>query len=155
MSGIYLELVFLDGFLNLGQSIFTFALFGIDAGLLVLKARMFCRRLLYGKEEIRLPAWEDLDSTTRAVSTMFIRHHLATCMEQVLGDHGRWRGVVKGRELVTWLVDRGLTHSRQDGEVFGRHLLRGRVIRHVENHLDFYDNHTLYTFKPLEEPTAE
>lgn len=155
MSGIYLELVFLDGFLNLGQSIFTFALFGIDAGQLVMRARMLCRRLLYGKEEIRLPAWEDLDSTTRAVSTMFIRHHLATCMEQVLGDQGRWRGVVGGRELVTWLVDRGLTHSRQDGEVFGRHLLRGRVIRHVENHLDFYDDHFLYTFKPFEEPTAE
>jgi len=155
MSGIYLELVFLDGFLNLGQSIFTFALFGIDAGLLVMRARMLCRRLLYGKEEIRLPAWEDLDTTTRAVSTMFIRHHLATCMEQVLGDHGRWRGVVTGKELVTWLVDRGLTHSRQDGEAFGRHLLRGRVVRHVENHLDFYDDHFLYTFKPLEEPTAE
>ena len=65
MSGIYLELVFLDGFLNLGQSIFTFALFGIDAGDLVMRGRALVRRLLYGKESIRLPAWEDLDSTTR------------------------------------------------------------------------------------------
>ena len=63
--------------------------------------------------------------------------------------------MVAGRELVTWLVDRGLTHSRQDGEAFGRHLLRGRVIRHVEDHLDFYDDRFLYTFKPLEEPTDE
>jgi len=30
MSGIYLELVFLDGFLNLGQSLFTLAIFGIN-----------------------------------------------------------------------------------------------------------------------------
>ncbi len=29
-SGLYLELVFLDGFLNFGQGIFTFALFGLD-----------------------------------------------------------------------------------------------------------------------------
>merc|ERR1719427_2030181 len=43
MSGIYLELVFLDGFLNLGQSIFTFPLFGIDAGELVLRARVVGR----------------------------------------------------------------------------------------------------------------
>ena len=155
MSGIYLELVFLDGFLNLGQSIFTFALFGINAGDLVIRARALGRRLLYGRDGVHLPPWEDLDSTTRAVSTMFIRHHLATCMEQVLGDEGRWRGVVQGRHLVTWLVDRGLTHSRQDGESFGRHLLRGRVIRHVEDHLDFYDDRFLYTFKPLEEPLSE
>lgn len=155
MSGIYLELVFLDGFLNLGQSIFTFALFGINAGDLVIRARALGRRLLYGRDGVHLPPWEDLDSTTRAVSTMFIRHHLATCMEQVLGDEGRWRGVVQGRHLVTWLVDRGLTHSRQDGEAFGRHLLRGRVIRHVEDHLDFYDDRFLYTFRPLEEPVSE
>ena len=155
MSGIYLELVFLDGFLNLGQSIFTFALFGINAGDLVIRARALGRRLLYGRDEVHLPPWEDLDSTTRAVSTMFIRHHLATCMEQVLGDEGRWRGVVQGRHLITWLVDRGLTHSRQDGEAFGRHLLRGRVIRHVEDHLDFYDDRFLYTFRPLEEPVSE
>ena len=155
MSGIYLELVFLDGFLNLGQSIFTFALFGINAGDLVIRARALGRRLLYGRDGVHLPPWEDLDSTTRAVSTMFIRHHLAACMEQVLGDEGRWRGVVQGRHLVTWLVDRGLTHSRQDGEAFGRHLLRGRVIRHVEDHLDFYDDRFLYTFRPLEEPVSE
>ena len=155
MSGIYLELVFLDGFLNLGQSIFTFALFGINAGDLVIRARALGRRLLYGRDGVHLPPWEDLDSTTRAVSTMFIRHHLATCMEQVLGDEGRWRGVVQGRHLITWLVDRGLTHSRQDGEAFGRHLLRGRVIRHVEDHLDFYDDRFLYTFRPLEEPVSE
>jgi hypothetical protein len=30
MSGVYLELVFLDGFLNFGQGIFSFALFGLD-----------------------------------------------------------------------------------------------------------------------------
>ena len=48
--------------------------------------------------------------------------------------------MVSGRHLISWLVDRGLTHSRQDGGVFGRHLLRGRVIRHVEDHLDFYDD---------------
>ena len=151
MSGIYLELVFLDGFLNLGQSIFTFALFGINAGELVMRARVVGRRLLYGKEGVHLPAWEDLDSTTRAVSTMFIRHHLAPCMEQVLGDQGGYQGVVAGRALVSWLEERGLVHSRQDGEAFGRHLVRGLVVRHVEDHLDFYDDRFLYTFRPVEE----
>jgi hypothetical protein len=30
MSGIYIELVFLDGFLNFGQGLFAFAIFGFE-----------------------------------------------------------------------------------------------------------------------------
>ena len=147
-SGIYLELVFLDGFLNLGQSIFTLALFGINTKGIIIKIRYYCRKMIYGREEIMLPPWEDLDHTTRAVTTMFIKHHLAICMDQVQQDHNRdtWRIVVTGTDLVSWLVERGLVLSRQDGQIFGRHLLRGRVIKHVDDHLDFYDEHYLYTF---------
>ena len=58
-------------------------------------------------------------------------------------------GVVSGQNLISWLLERGLVLSRQDGESFGRHLLRGRVIRHVDNHLDFYDDKYLYTFQPV------
>jgi len=147
-SGIYLELVFFDGFLNLGQSIFTFALFGINTKGLIIKIRYYCRKVIYGREQIMLPPWEDLDHTTRAVTTMFIKHHLAICMDQVQQDHTKeeWRRVVTGTELVSWLVERGLVLSRQDGQIFGRHLLRGRVIKHVDDHLDFYDENYLYTF---------
>jgi len=152
-TGIYLELVFLDGFLNLGQSIFTLALFGVNAKGIVVKVRYYTRKLLYGREQILLPAWEDLEQTTRTVSTMFIKHHVDTCMSQVLTDvtlnMRQYRGVVSGQNLISWLLERGLVLSRQDGESFGRHLLRGRVIRHVDNHLDFYDDKYLYTFQPV------
>eukprot|EP00092_Neocalanus_flemingeri_P013901 GFUD01014996.1.p1 GENE.GFUD01014996.1~~GFUD01014996.1.p1 ORF type:complete len:836 (-),score=188.93 GFUD01014996.1:75-2582(-) len=151
-SGIYLELVFFDGFLNLGQSIFTFALFGVNAKGIIIQVCYYTRKLVYGREQIILPPWEDLDQTTRAVSTMFIKHHLAVCMDQVLHDITLnlrvCRGVVTGSELVAWLVERGLVLSRQDGEAFGRHLLRGRVVRHVDDHLDFYDDQYVYTFQP-------
>ena len=143
-SGIYLELVFLDGFLNLGQSIFTFALFGVNARGIAIRLRRAARRAVYGREELLLPGWEDLDHTTRAVSTMFIKHHLAACMS----DLGGARAGTSGTALVSWLLERGLVLSRQDGQAFGRHLLRGRVIRHVDNHLDFYDDRYLYTFQP-------
>ena len=147
--------MFLDGFLNLGQSIFTLALFGVNAKGIVIKVKYWARKLLYGREQLVLPPWEDLDQTTRAVSTMFIKHHLESCMTQVLHDiqvnMRQQRGVVSGQELVDWLQERGLVMSRQDGEVFGRHLLRGRVIRHVDNHLDFYDDKFVYTFQPVSE----
>ena len=87
---------------------------------------------------------------------MFIKHHLEACMAAVLHDTrgvlGTRVAVVTGRELVTWLQERGLVMSRQDGEAFGRHLVRGRVIRHVDNHVDFYDDKYVYTFTP--EPGA-
>jgi len=157
-SGIYLELVFFDGFLNLGQSIFTFALFGVNAKGIIVQLCYYSRKLLYGREQIVLPPWEDLDQTTRAVCTMFIKHHLTVCMDQVLHDITLnmrvWTGVMTGGELITWLLERGLVLSRQDGEVFGRHLLRGRVIRHVDNHLDFYDENYMYTFQPTEAQTS-
>ena len=106
--------------------------------------------------QIVLPPWEDLDQTTRAVSTMFIKHHLAACMDQALHDLSHnmrlHRGVLTGAELVAWLLERGLVLSRQDGQQFGRHLLRGRVIRHIDNHLDFYDGHYIYTFLPEQRP---
>ena len=53
-----------------------------------------------------------------------------------------------GFELVTWLVEFGLARTRQDAESLGRHLIRGRVIRHVDDHLDFYDGRFVYTFLP-------
>ena len=76
--------------------------------------------------------------------------------EQVLHDiqvnMRQQRGVVTGQELVDWLQERGLVMSRQDGEVFGRHLLRGRVIRHVDNHLDFSEAQDLsHAFRMAEE----
>jgi hypothetical protein len=36
MSGIFVELSFLDASLNFGQSLFVFACFGLDAQLIVL-----------------------------------------------------------------------------------------------------------------------
>ena len=169
-SGIYLELVFLDGFLNLGQSLFTFALFGVNAKGIAIKLKYYARKVFYGRPQVTeccslvpltnhlltiqivLPPWEDLDQTTRAVSTMFIKHHLAVCMDQVLHDitHNmrQHHGVMTGAALVSWLLERGLVLSRQDGQQFGRHLLRGRVIRHIDNHLDFYDGNYIYTFLP-------
>jgi len=158
MSGIYLELVFLDGFLNLGQSIFTLAIFGISAKGIVVNCRRLTRRIVYGREKILLPSWEDLAEEDRNVSTRFIKHHLEICMEELLHDISvglrRHQAAFWGDELTSWLIEYGLAHTRQEAEAFGRHLLRGRVIRHVDDHLDFYDGKYVYTFLPENRRTA-
>lgn len=152
MSGIYLELVFLDGFLNLGQSLFTLALFGINTKGIYLKLRVLLRRIIYRRDKIQLPAWEDLAMEDRSASTIFIKHHVAACMEDILHDINqglrRHLAAFYGTELVSWLLERGLAQTRQEGEMLGRQLLRGRVIRHVDDHIDFYDDKFVYTFLP-------
>lgn len=153
MGGIYLELAFLDGFLNLGQAIVTFGLFGVDTLEVVVRVKKLWRNIIYRQDKMVLPAWEDLDQQTRTMSTVFLKHHVEACMVDTLHDINeglgrRHLGVARGNELVSWLMERGLAHTRQDAESLGRLLLRGRVLRHVDNHLDFYDDKFVYTFRP-------
>ena len=54
----------------------------------------------------------------------------------------------RGSQLVDWLLEVGLVRDRIGGQEYGRHLVKGRVIRHVDSHLDFYDDLFLYTFAP-------
>ena len=58
VSGIYLDLVFLDAFLNLGQAIFILALFG---GIFI-PLCYYTRKLLYEREQIVPHPWKYLVS---------------------------------------------------------------------------------------------
>ncbi len=154
MSGIYLELVFLDGFLNFGQALFSFALFGFDDDYVTLPLRRAYRKLIYGADVLVLPSWEDLEPETKQACEQFLKHHISRCMEALLKDVRvrltTHRAVFRGSELVDWLLEVGLARDRASGVEYGRHLVKGRVIRHVDNHLDLYDDAFLYTFAPAE-----
>ena len=57
-----------------------------------------------------------------------------------------YKAVFRGSELTDWLIEANLVANRQAGVAFGRDLIKGRVLRHVDNYLDFYDDNFLYTF---------
>ena len=86
LSGIYLELVFLDGFLNVGQGLFAFALFGFDADYLTLPIRRRFRKWFYGEDCLNLPPWDELEAETKTQCQQFLRHHIENCMAAVLSD---------------------------------------------------------------------
>jgi hypothetical protein len=180
MTGIYLELVFLDGFLNFGQALFPLALFGFDDNYVALPIRRAYRKLIYGVDSLILPSWEDLGPETKSLCEQFIKHHVSKCMEVVLKDirvrltnhRAVFRCVIifwlaedpifscvflfsRGGELVDWLLEVGLARDRSGGVEYGRSLIKGRVIRHVDNHLDFYDDAFLYTFAPVQRERTE
>ena len=68
LSGIYIELVFLDGFLNFGQGLLTFVIFGLDTKYILIPLKKWFRKLFYGRDSLILPNWEDLGKVSNYVS---------------------------------------------------------------------------------------
>ncbi len=110
---------------------------------------------MYGEGAVKLPAWEELSTETRQTCEQFLTYHSDKCMQDIVRDR-RWRmetyiQVFCGDELVEWLMLVGLSRDRADAIKYGRHLLNGRVIRHIKNLHHFHDQPFFYTFTPIED----
>ncbi|KAL7635357.1 UNVERIFIED_CONTAM: hypothetical protein RMT77_014424 [Armadillidium vulgare] len=151
INGIYVELIFLDILLNFGQGAFTAVIFGLDAKLIFVPILKCWRRVIYGAPTIQLPSHERLSLKTKQTCEQFTNYHMDKCIQEIVKDK-RCRlkqlpNVFAGSELVDWLMLVGLAHDRTDAVKYGRHLLQGRVIRHVENMHHFHDQPLYYTFR--------
>lgn len=63
----------------------------------------------------------------------------------------RWRikiykNVFQGSKFVDWLIELGLARDRVEAVHYARHLIEGRVLRHINDVHHFYDRNFLYTF---------
>jgi hypothetical protein len=63
----------------------------------------------------------------------------------------RWRikvykKVFYGDDFINWLIEVGLARDRTEATQYARHLIDGRVLRHINNVYHFYDKNLLYTF---------
>uniref|UniRef100_A0A182NM57 DEP domain-containing protein n=1 Tax=Anopheles dirus TaxID=7168 RepID=A0A182NM57_9DIPT len=150
MSGIYVELTFLDAFLNFGQSIIVLAVFITDTGELLLPIMKFWRKVWYGANLLQLPIWAELSAETRHICDQFTTHHLEICRKAIAKDI-RWRikvyrRVFYGNAFVDWLLEVGLAKDRTDATHYARRLIDGRVLRHINNVYHFHDRNLLYTF---------
>ncbi|XP_018569986.1 integral membrane protein GPR155 [Anoplophora glabripennis] len=150
MSGIYVELSFLDATLNFGQSIIVFAIFGLDTKEIVLLVLKYWRKLWYGANTLTLPAWHELSPKTKHICDQFVTHHLVNCRNAIAVDK-RWRlkvykNVFSGHTFVDWLVEVGLARDRVEAVHYARHLIEGKVLKHINGVYHFYDRNLLYTF---------
>jgi len=59
-----------------------------------------------------------------------------------------YSNVFCGNDLVDWLILVGLAKDRNDAVKYGKHLLAGRVIRHIKNLHHFHDQSFFYNFAP-------
>ncbi|XP_017861582.1 PREDICTED: integral membrane protein GPR155 isoform X1 [Drosophila arizonae] len=150
MSGIYLELSFLDAFLNFGQGLIVLAVFISDTGELLMPLIKFWRKLWYGANVVSLPHWSTLRPETKQICEQFRNHHLENCKKDIAKDR-RWRirvyrKVFYGSEFVSWLIEVGLSKDRIEAVHYARHLVDGRVLRHINNVYHFEDKQLLYNF---------
>ena len=54
--------------------------------------------------------------------------------------------VFGGHELVEWLMLVGLAHDRNSAVEYGKKLLQGRIIQHIDNLHHFHDQPLFYRF---------
>ena len=52
--------------------------------------------------------------------------------------------------MINWLIRVGLAHDRSEALRYGRHLLDGRIIRHIKGEYHFHDQPYFYKFLPSE-----
>ncbi|KAI5645450.1 membrane transport protein domain-containing protein [Phthorimaea operculella] len=150
-SGTFVEIEFFDIAANYGQALLMFILFGLDPEEIFRPLVRSIKRKLHGGDTVVLPPIEELSFETKHVCDQFITHHLDRCKEAIAKDT-RWRmrvypGVFRGSCLVTWLQSCGLAKDEHEAVLYGRHLLDGRLIAHVNNKHHFSNSPLLYTFK--------
>lgn len=150
-SGVFVEIEFLDIAANYGQALVMFILFGIDPEEVVVPAIRYLKTKWHGTDALTLPEIEDLSFETKHVCDQFITHHFDRCKTAIAKDT-RWRmrtyrNVFRGSCLVRWLLNCGLAKDEAEAVQYGRHLLEGRLIAHVNNAHHFTDSSLLYTFK--------
>ncbi|XP_048753740.2 integral membrane protein GPR155-like isoform X3 [Ostrea edulis] len=155
MSGIYVEMEFLDAVFNYGQGFIILAIFGFDTKYIFLPFIRRWRRFVYGVEVVQIPERVDLDDETIHLCEQFIRYHKDNCAKKIVKDQRynfrEYRDVFTGLELCDWLTKVGLVHDRGEAVKYGRTLLIGRVIAHVKNEHHFHDLPYFYSFLDDEE----
>ncbi|XP_052247243.1 integral membrane protein GPR155-like isoform X2 [Dreissena polymorpha] len=149
-SGIYVEIEFLDGFLNFGQSLIFFAVFGFDTKLMILPCLRKLRKCLYGVEVVHLPAKSEITPEDLHLCEQFEKYHREHCEKSIVRNMKyRFRtydAVFCGSALCNWLIKVGLCQGRSEAISYGRTLVRGRVICHVTSEHDFHDMPYFYRF---------
>ncbi|XP_017760807.1 PREDICTED: integral membrane protein GPR155 [Eufriesea mexicana] len=152
LIGIYAELAFLDVALNFGQSLITFAIFGLDVpglGKLGCWLRKMSRKWRDGRE-LQLPSEDTLSHEVKTIRDQFIRCHLTECRAHISMCRRRLlkvhRSVFTGTDLVNWLLEANIAQTRGEAVQYGRSLLESRVLQHIDGTHHFCDQNLLYTF---------
>lgn len=154
MSGIYIELSFLEAFLNFGQCVLVSACFITDTDEIWRKISKYWTKIRWRSNQCRASRQRaesmSEDARTRYVCDQFIRHHLENCKTAIGSDrfaHSRlYKEAFYGTTLVNWLINVGLATDRRDAINYANYLIEGDILQHINDVKKFYDRDIIYCF---------
>lgn len=175
MSGIYVELSFLEAFLNFGQSVLVSASFITDTDdFWKIIARYWRKLSRFNQNDgtanfstttatttrISDPATATAaaaatvaatqDTKTKIICDQFIRHHLDNCKSAIGSNrfaHCRqYKEAFYGTTFVNWLITVGLATDRRGAVNFANYLIDGGILHHINDVKNFYDRDIIYCF---------
>ncbi|XP_071039312.1 lysosomal cholesterol signaling protein isoform X1 [Parasteatoda tepidariorum] len=150
-SEVMIPLEFFQSSMFIGQGIFYFLIFGIDARTITIKIQNKWRSMCCGQEE-GITDFISSESRTEisAFCSKFTSYYLNQCFQRIARDR-KWidelyENCFWGHQLVDWMIEEGLAQDDVEAEELGQKLLLGGVIQHVTNSYKFYDAPYLYQF---------
>lgn len=167
MSGIYIELAFLEAFLNFGQCMLVSACFITDTDeFWKIIARYWRKVSRFQRDDsatnfpsttnatqptpIGAPAPASNDTKTKIICEQFIRHHLDNCKAAIGSNrfaHCRtYKEAFYGTTFVNWLITVGLATDRRSAVNFANYLIDGGILHHINDVKNFYDRDIIYCF---------
>lgn len=163
MSGIYIELSFLEAFLNFGQVILVSACFITDTDeFWKIMARYWRKMSRFNRTnstattapsfsaQTSITSPMENDTKTKIICDQFIRHHLDNCKAAIGSDrfaHSRlYKEAFYGTTLVNWLITVGLASDRREAVTFANSLIDGGILHHINDVKNFYDRDIIYCF---------
>lgn len=161
MSGIYIELSFLEAFLNFGQVMLVAACFITDTDeFWKIIGRYWQKLSRFNQDDsatnntsptTTVSATTSSDGKIRIICDQFIRHHLDNCKAAIGSDrfaHCRlYKEAFYGTTLVNWLITVGLANDRSSATNFANYLIDGELLHHINNVKNFYDRDIIYYFR--------
>lgn len=154
MSGIYIELSFLEAFLNFGQCILVTACFITDTDEIWRKVVKYWNKIKCCNKQIRTNRQQtaslNKDARTQYICDQFVRHHLENCKTAIGSDrfaHNRlYKEAFYGTTLANWLITVGLATDRRDAVNYANYLIDGEILHHINDVKKFYDRDIIYCF---------
>lgn len=145
---LYVELQFFCAVFNFGQGFLSFAIFGLDKHLIILPFKKRLEFLWNGREPSAAVEETRLPEEIRMTCHQFVQYHKDLCVRNIVKERrcgARNSAIIFwGSDLVSWLVEVGLSSDRGEAVKYGERLLKGGIIQHITDEYEFRDENLYY-----------
>ncbi|XP_075238651.1 integral membrane protein GPR155 homolog anchor [Lycorma delicatula] len=155
VTGVYIELLFVELSFNKGQILLVFLMFGLDISSLLeeltRRVKIMWQR---GHHVQQLLRWDELPPETKQFCEKFCSENLNQCHHDIAMNYWwvskDYRHCFTGRDLITWLITNNLVQDRAEGIYICNQLLSGHIVKQLNNAQVFCDDPALlYCFSSI------